>query len=276
MACLSRTTFLNDANIRFVVNAWLLDDVTRVAALKKTLGDIEDWDMRRVTDLSDVLNCEGMSGAQRAGCLAFDRNIARWEVSSVTSLRNAFRGAKRFNQNIGRWRVGKVVGMTGAFQGAELFDQNLAAWSVTSAKDFTDTFNLVGGLSSCNRRALTDAPSWKDNAAFKASDYMNEWKNLQSCASWKFVAAEPLKRLRSGSEYHPYDNKNIVCVTNKPYKIAPLVADRSKTKVTNGEVRVPLQPSLFPAVPLALCLMLLPRPPTSTRALCTGYRAGEA
>lgn len=239
LECLSRTTVLDDANVRFVVGVWLLGNSERIDVLVKNIGDIDYWEMGNVTDLADLFNCETYSGVQRAGCLVFDRQLGNWDVSSATSLRNTFRGALKFNQNIGNWRVDKVADMSGMFADASDFDQSLAVWSVASVTDFTGTFNFVRGLGSCNRRALTDAPSWKDNRVFKTSDFMSEWKNLRSCASWKFVAALPRERLYTGSEYHNYDDKGIGYVTNKPYKIAPPKVDKLKTKVTNGEVRWP-------------------------------------
>ena len=237
VGCLGRTAALDDANIRFVVGAWLQGDAVQMKTLVANIGNISEWDMRNVTDLSNIFNCaEHYAGGQKSGCQGFDDDIGRWDVSGVTSLRSAFRGAAVFNQNLANWRVGKVVDMFGAFTGASDFDQNLAAWQVTNVASFVDAFSYAGGLGSCNRRALTDAPSWRGNAAFLQSVYMEEWSSITSCASWAFVPAVPHQRLPAGADFHPYGRDNYY-VTNKPYQIAPLVADSSKTKVTNGEVR---------------------------------------
>ena len=77
------------------------------------------------------------------------------------------------------------------------------------------------------RRRLTDTPSWRNNAAFKKTDYMRQWKDLKSCSDWKFIPATPWKRVHSGEGYHDYDLDGRAYVTNRPYKIAPVAADVS-------------------------------------------------
>ena len=104
-------TGLTDGNVRFVVGVWLGGDAESIAPLQKNLGAIGSWDMRGVTDLSGLFDCETrhLVGPPGAGCKAFSADIGRWDVARVTSLRNTFRGAKMFNAAIGRWNVARAT-----------------------------------------------------------------------------------------------------------------------------------------------------------------------
>ena len=42
------------------------------------------------------------------GALAFNQNIANWDVSNVTDMEVMFNGANAFNQDLSSWCVSKI------------------------------------------------------------------------------------------------------------------------------------------------------------------------
>ena len=78
------------------------------------------------------------------GAESFNGDIGDWDVSSVTDMSWMFANTLTFNQDIGSWKTGNVEGMNFMFYQAEAFNQNIdtngAAWDVSSVTDMTAMF----------------------------------------------------------------------------------------------------------------------------------------
>ncbi len=59
-----------------------------------------------------------------------DPNVALWDVSNVTNMKNMFTSATLFNQDISSWDVSNVTDMIMMFNNATAFNQDLSQWCV--------------------------------------------------------------------------------------------------------------------------------------------------
>ena len=78
---------LTDANIYAARDAWLANP----ASARQTYGDVSNWDVSRITDMS-FLFCASSSifmffDSCNAAGSSFNQPLEAWDVSSVTDLR---------------------------------------------------------------------------------------------------------------------------------------------------------------------------------------------
>ncbi len=80
------------------------------------------------------------------GATAFNGDISKWDVSSVTSMNGMFRDALTFNGDISKWNVSKVIDLSFMFSEATAFEQTLC-WDLMS-ESYTDSMfdGSSGGL----------------------------------------------------------------------------------------------------------------------------------
>jgi len=78
-------TPITDANIQTAVDLWISD----VSTATTTYGNISDWDVSQVTDMSQLFKDT-----------SFNDDISNWDVSSVTTMENMFQNATIFNQTL--------------------------------------------------------------------------------------------------------------------------------------------------------------------------------
>jgi surface protein len=116
---------LTDANIQTAVDLWVSDS----AAATTTYGNISNWNVSQVTDMSGLFRVT-----------SFNDDISAWDVSSVTDMSGMFAFATSFNQDIGDWEVGNVEYMDGMFDAASAFNQNIGDWDVSSVTDMSGMF----------------------------------------------------------------------------------------------------------------------------------------
>ena len=103
-------------------------------------ADIGSWDVSSVTTMNDMFR----------GATAFNQDIGSWDVSKVTNMRSVFYQATSFNQDIGSWDVSNVTDMYRMFRVAVVFNQNLSGWCVSlitsEPTDFdTGATSWIGG-----------------------------------------------------------------------------------------------------------------------------------
>ncbi|MFB1041055.1 MAG: BspA family leucine-rich repeat surface protein, partial [Polaribacter sp.] len=91
-------TPITNANIQTAVDLWVSDP----AAATTTYGNISDWDVSQVTDMSELFYHNP----------DFNYDIRNWDVSNVTDMRQMFYDASSFNQPIGNWDVSSVTDMS--------------------------------------------------------------------------------------------------------------------------------------------------------------------
>lgn len=70
-----------------------------------------------------------------------DPDIAMWDTSSVTDMRNMFHGSTNFNQNIGSWDTSKVTDMREMFRSCSDFNQDLSGWCVSNFSEKPSGFD---------------------------------------------------------------------------------------------------------------------------------------
>jgi hypothetical protein len=102
-------TFDNDT-LREAVQLWRNN---RAVALQR-YGDINDWDVSQVTDMSRLFEYS-----------TFNDRIDRWDVRNVTSMKDMFYKATCFNQPLGAWDVRQVTTLDSMFRHASSFNQSL-------------------------------------------------------------------------------------------------------------------------------------------------------
>jgi surface protein len=95
--------------------------------------EMPDWDVSLVTDMSELF----MFPVGRD----FNADISRWDVSSVTTMKNMFKDADAFNQDIGAWNTSSVTTMYGMFTYTAAFNQDLSRWDVSSVTDMGYMFD---------------------------------------------------------------------------------------------------------------------------------------
>lgn len=105
------------------------DDDDKGKILRSFNGDISDWDVSNVKNMSKMF-CYATS---------FNGDISDWDVSNVENMNSMFYGAKSFYGDISQWYVRKVKNMSFMFHDASSFNQNLSRWDVTG-KDTEDMF----------------------------------------------------------------------------------------------------------------------------------------
>ena len=69
-------------------------------------------------------------------------HISQWDVSNVTDMSFAFRGASSFNEPLNNWNVSNVKNMDRVFSNARSFNQTLNKWNVSKVTDMSFMFGL--------------------------------------------------------------------------------------------------------------------------------------
>jgi hypothetical protein len=90
----------DNETLRAAVRLWCSDRATAYGRY----GDINDWDVRKVTDIAKLYKDT-----------TFNDRIDRWDVRSVTSMTALFVCARQFNQPLNTWDVSQVTDISHMF-----------------------------------------------------------------------------------------------------------------------------------------------------------------
>ncbi|MDO5977261.1 BspA family leucine-rich repeat surface protein [Flavivirga jejuensis] len=142
-------------------------------------GDIGNWDVSSVEDMSYVFN----------EASAFNQDIGSWDVSSVENMIYMFREASAFNQDIGNWDVSNVTNMYYMFRAASAFNQDIGSWDVSSVERMSYMF----------RGAITfnqDIGSW-DVSSVESMSYMFYGASAfnQNIGNWDVSSVEYMSNM---------------------------------------------------------------------------------
>ena len=105
-----------DGDIRQAVKEWLDHPV----AAERRYGHISDWDVSRVTDMSELFMDDD----------DFNEDLSRWQTGNVKNMSRMFCGATSFTSDLSRWQTGKVTDMCDMFDGARSL-QDVPHWGRT-------------------------------------------------------------------------------------------------------------------------------------------------
>lgn len=111
-------------------------------------GDLNNWDMINVTDLSYMFKSASV----------FNGDISSWDVDNVTNMMATFMHAYDFNQDLSGWNVGKVTNMGYMFYIARKFDSDVSAWDVSKVTNLGYTF---GGAANFKNGGNLSLNSWQ-------------------------------------------------------------------------------------------------------------------
>ncbi|KAJ1447767.1 hypothetical protein M885DRAFT_575454 [Pelagophyceae sp. CCMP2097] len=178
--------------IREAVAAWTTD----AAAAREKYGDIQAWDVSRVTSLEGLFasatdfkediswwDTSGVTNMDRlfAKCACFDGDLSNWQTESVHSARQAFYGAKAFTGvGLEAWDTSQVTSMRGMFSRAYAFDGNVSTWDVEAVTDFAFMFDEASkftgtGLEKWDTRSATTMEAMFSSASAFDGD-VSEWR----------------------------------------------------------------------------------------------------
>ena len=73
--------------------------------------------------------------------------VADWDVSRVTSMRNLFKDKTDFNEDITGWKTDSVTDMSGMFSGASKFNQDIRGWNTGSVTNMGYMFYKADAFS---------------------------------------------------------------------------------------------------------------------------------
>jgi len=73
--------------------------------------------------------------------IAFNQDLSKWDVSSVTNFLSTFRSMAMFNQPLNSWDVSSVEDMAYLFDDTDAFNQDISSWDMSSVTDVGDMFN---------------------------------------------------------------------------------------------------------------------------------------
>ena len=93
------TPKLTNATIKRAVRDYYLKGGARKQRVVTKYGDISNWDMSNVTNMSFMF-----WHAQ-----SFNQPLNKWNVSNVTNMAGMFKDATSFNQPLDKWNVSMVI-----------------------------------------------------------------------------------------------------------------------------------------------------------------------
>ncbi len=100
--------------------------------LEEMFGVVEERDVSFITTMSFWFAGD-ISG--------FNRDITKWDVSSVRNFGSMFSCSNKFNQDIRKWDVSSSTDFSEMFIEAQVFDKNLSEWNVQKDAEVNDMFN---------------------------------------------------------------------------------------------------------------------------------------
>ncbi len=92
---------------------------------------------------SDALDLKGTTSLDnafypRSKSISFSGDVHNWDVSSVTSMNDAFLFAVEFESDVSLWDVSSVTNMEGMFQYASAFNSDISQWDISSVTSMRD------------------------------------------------------------------------------------------------------------------------------------------
>ena len=129
LACVLGTASVASAQTRVFTS---LDELkAAVAACADPCDEASAWNVSQLTSLREAFN--------RAS--GFNADISGWDTSSVTELGGMFQGATAFNGDISGWDTSLVTDMWLMFAFAQAFNADISGWDTSSVTDMEGMFS---------------------------------------------------------------------------------------------------------------------------------------
>jgi surface protein len=201
--------------------------------LHKFNGDISEWDVSNVEDMSgmfresefngdisqwDVSNVKYMAfmffGSHHFNG-GFNGDISEWDVSSVEDMHYMF-AYSTFNNDISSWNVSNVTDMSSMFIDSE-FNQDISRWDVSNVKYMAYMF--------CQSKFNQNLSNWNVSNVenmermFADSDFLkniSKWQVNKNCDTFLMFDSCPIKRINMPKDLQ---NNPDVKKNRKPRKI---------------------------------------------------------
>ena len=140
---------LNHIDTNKIIDMSYLFSQTAKFGLYNFNGDISNWDVSNVTDMSRMFSHAEFNG-----------NISDWDVSNVKDMDSMFEYSN-FNGDISEWDVSNVKNMYRMFKNSEFNNDSICNWDVSNVVNMMGMFNT----SPFNH----DISNWKVNPECKIS-----------------------------------------------------------------------------------------------------------
>ena len=115
-------TPITDANFQTAINNCLFTNPVDGMCSDSEYGAMPTWDVSNVTSMREAFKSKS----------DFNGNIVSWDVSNVTDMYGMFYSAQSFNQDISSWDVSSVNTMERMIYRANSFNQDIGSWDVSS------------------------------------------------------------------------------------------------------------------------------------------------
>lgn len=153
----------NNATIRYYVALDISKDLTtedvdgnKIINHRADIGAPDNWKTQNVTTIDSLFKST-----------QFNKEINNWDVSSVTTMQNAFNGNDKFNKPLDQWDTSSVTRTDNMFWGALAFAQNLGSWDTSRITHMDNMFR--NGLKSTSMNPDYDLYKW-DLSSLRSAD----------------------------------------------------------------------------------------------------------
>jgi surface protein len=175
------TMYGEDCNLNTLDVSMVTKMDSLFASHKKYNGDISQWSVSRVTDMSDMFKGSKFNG-----------NISNWNTSQVTDMSKMF-AKSEFNQDIGNWNTSNVTKMSKTFVNSQ-FTKDISQWDVskvTNMKQMFKSSKFNGDISQWNMSNVVDVDSMFEESEFN-----------KDIGNWKLPKVTSMKRMFEGSKFN--------------------------------------------------------------------------
>ena len=140
--------------------------------------DLASWDVSNVTNMRELF-CGGFTGPNNY----FNPDLSFWDVSSVTNMKRMLQGVADFSQDLSNWDVSNVNYMTGLFSYTytnpdipNWSNWNISNWNVSNVYFMSSMFencSFNGDLSNWDVSNVTDMDNMFAFSSFNQP--LNDW-----------------------------------------------------------------------------------------------------